>query len=599
MARSAYLNSLMPSSTPDGPPVRLTGSEWRRILRYLTPSWGSALAILFCLSAAAALGVVPGLLIRQVIDQAIPHKDFQTLALLVAGMILAPLAANLLGVWQSYVVTRLGEDVIYGIRMEMHARLLAQSLQFYTHTRSGEIQSRLQSDVASIRNVVSNTMVNLISNTLTVVVTALVILHLDWRLALIALGILPVFILPTRKVGRARGDVAKETQQKVAEFTAYMQERLSVGGFLLMRLFGAQAAERADFSERAAQLRQLVIKQSTLGRWFLLFIMSFASVGPALIYLVGGWEAIDGRITTGTIVAFVGFLGRLYAPATSLVNAQVDLISAASLFQRIFAWLDLPVDMTEPTNPVRIAEPKGGLRFDGVSLRYGAERKVLDGIDFDLAPGRMLALVGPSGAGKTSLSYLATRLYDPTEGRVLLDGVDLRDLDFAQLTRLIAVVTQEAIFFNASVRDSLLYAKPDADEAELWRALDIAHVRDVVEALPDRLDTVIGERGYKLSGGEKQRLAIARVALRDPRLIILDEATSSLDSRSEARISEAMKTLLAGRSSLVIAHRLRTVLSADDILVMDHGRIVERGTHAALLAQGGLYQKLYDEQFKT
>ena len=583
---------------PEPGETQATLKDWLRIGRYLLPEWRSAIAIVACIVVTALLSVVPGLLIRRVIDEAIPRHDFPLLAWLAAGMIVAPLIGNLIGVGQAFIATRLGQDVIFSIRSQMYDRLLGQSLDFFTRTKGGEILSRLQNDVAGVQSVVSNTAVNLASNTLTVAVTAVVILRLDWRLAFVALAILPVFILPTRHVGKARGDIVKITQEKTAEFTAYLHERLSVGGFLLMRLFGARDIERAEFRDKATTLRALVIRQSTLGRWFMLFIMSFASIGPALIYLIGGHEAISGKITTGTIVAFVGFLGRLYAPASSLVNAHVDVLSAASLFRRIFGYLDLPLE-ARPTQPQTIAEPRGHMAFESVSLAYGAPdgRRALDAVSFEILPGRMVALVGPSGAGKTSIAYLAARLYDPTQGRVTLDGVDLRALDPAQLAALTATVTQEAIFFNTTIRDSLLYARPDASEADLLRACEIAQIADVITALPDGLGTVIGERGYKLSGGEKQRLSLARVALRNPRLIILDEATSSLDSRSEARISEALGTLLAGRSSLVIAHRLSTIVRADLILVMDQGRVVERGTHDALLAADGLYRKLYQQQF--
>lgn len=578
--------------------VTMRLADWRRISRYVFPKWRHSLQLLFCIVMAAALAVVPGLMMREVFDRAIPTRSLPLLLLLVTVMISSSLVANLLGVWQSHIATRLGQAVIFDLRSQMYERLLRQSLRFYTHTRSAEALSRLQNDASSIQAVVSSTMVNLASNTLTVVAIAAVILQLDWRLALVALGILPIFILPTRKVGQARGRIAGRTQEQIAEFNSYVQERLSIGGFLLMRLFGTKQVEEARFQQKAGAIRDSVIQQNSLGRWFLMFITSFASVGPALIFLVGGWQAIAGAITTGTIVAFVTYLGRLYAPASALVNAQVDLISATALFRRIFEYLDLPIELADAKTSIAIGDPRGVLRFDHVTLAYDAGgRQVLDDVSFEVPQGQMVALVGPSGAGKTSITYLATRLYDPTEGRISLDGVDLRDIAFETLSQLMASVTQEAIFFNDTVKDSLLYAKPDATDAQIERACRLAQVHDVITSLPNGLDTVIGEKGYKLSGGERQRLALARIALRDPKLIILDEATSSLDSQSEAQISEALKTLLAGRSSLVIAHRLSTVIRADLILVMDKGRIVERGTHAQLLARGGLYAALYQEQF--
>lgn len=578
--------------------VKMRLADWRRISRYVFPKWRDSLQLLFCIVMAAALTVVPGLMMREVFDKAIPSRSLPLLFLLVTVMISSSLVANLLGVWQSHIATRLGQAVIFDLRSQMYERLLRQSLRFYTNTRSAEALSRLQNDASSIQGVVSGTMVNLASNTLTVLAIAAVILRLDWHLALVALGILPIFILPTRKVGQARGRIAGRTQEQIADFNSYVQERLSIGGFLLMRLFGTKQAEEARFQQKAGAIRDSVIQQNALGRWFLMFITSFASVGPAMIFLVGGWQAIAGAITTGTIVAFVTYLGRLYAPASALVNAQVDLISATALFRRIFEYLDLPIELADAQTPTAITAPRGVLRFEHVSLAYDAAgRQVLDDLSFEVPQGQMVALVGPSGAGKTSISYLATRLYDPTGGRVSLDGVDLRDIAFETLSQLTASVTQEAIFFNATVKDSLLYAKPDATDAQIERACRLAQVHDVIAALPNGLETVIGEKGYKLSGGERQRLALARIALREPKLIILDEATSSLDSQSEAQISEALKTLLAGRSSLVIAHRLSTVIRADLILVMDKGRIVERGTHAQLLSREGLYASLYREQF--
>lgn len=577
--------------------VRLAPGDLRRIASYLAPAWKPTTLILGCIVASAGLGLMPPLLMRGIIDRAIPTHDRTLLFWLAAGMIGAPLLSGLVGVWQSYLVTVTSQAVMFDVRNAMYDRLLRQSLRFFTQTKSGEILSRFQNDVGGLQGVVAGTLVSLATNSLIVVSTLVVIFRMNWRLSLIAVAVLPLFILPTRRVGQARSRIAKETQERLAELTSYMQEALSVSGYLLARLFGAQPDERRRFRERAAAIRDLQIRQSMAGRWFLMWILMFASVGPALIYLAGGNEAIAGRITVGTIVAFVAYLGRLYAPASALVNVHVDVMSALSLFHRVFEYLDLPIEIAEPERPVHIDRPRGELCFEGVSMSYGEGAWALQDISFAARPGEMVALVGPSGAGKTTVTYLACRLYDPTRGRITFDGVDLRQLALADLARWTAKVTQETTLLHASVEENLRYARPDASREELERACRLAQIHDVVVALPQGYATVVGERGYKLSGGERQRLAIARVALRDPRLLILDEATSSLDSHSEALIRTALEPLLEGRTSVVIAHRLSTILRADRILVLDRGRIVERGTHAQLLAAGGLYARLYEEQF--
>lgn len=579
--------------------VKVTRGDARRILRYLLPAWQPSLLIITCILLTSLLGLIPPLLVRELIDKALPAHDGARLNWLIAGMIGAPLLAGLIGVWQNYLVTAMGQSVMYEMRTDMYDRLLRQSLRFFTDTQSGEILSRLQNDVGGVQGVITGTMVSLVTNSVVVLSTLVVIFRLDWGLALVAVCVLPAFILPTRRVGQLRKQISKDTQERLAELTSYIQETLSVSGFLLTRLFGAQPYERGRFGEKAAAVRDLQIRQNMVGRWFMMFLMLFMSVGPALIYLVGGHEAIAGRITIGTIVAFVSYLGRLYMPVSMLVNVHVDLMSAASLFRRIFDYLDLPIEIEEPAQPVHIAEPQGALRFEHVSMSYTKDGALtVQDIDFEVKPGQMVALVGPSGAGKTTLTYLATRLYDPSAGRITFDGVDLRELSLADLARVTAKVTQETTLFHATVEENLRYAKADATREEIERACRLAQIYDVIEALPEGLATVVGERGYKLSGGEKQRLALARVVLRDPRLLILDEATSSLDSRSEALIRDALETLLAGRSSLVIAHRLSTILRADLILVMERGRIAERGTHEELLARGGLYAALYEEQFR-
>ncbi|HKQ61944.1 MAG TPA: ABC transporter ATP-binding protein [Candidatus Polarisedimenticolaceae bacterium] len=579
--------------------VRVEPGDLRRIAGYLVPAWGPGVLILGCIVSGAVLGLIPPLLMRGIIDQAIPGKDRLLLTELAAGMIAIPLLTGLLGVWQNYLVTLMSQAVMLDLRTTMYARLQRQSLRFFTRTRSGEILSRVQNDVGGVQGVVAGTLVSLSTNALMVLTTLAVIFRIDWQLSLIAVAVLPLFILPTRRVGRIRSRIAKETQERLAELTAHMQEALSVSGFLLARLFGAQAHERERFGAKAVAVRDLQVRQSMAGRWFLMWILMFASIGPALIYLVGGHEAISGRLTVGTIVAFVAYLGRLYAPASALVNAHVEVMSALALFRRVFDYLDLPIEIAEPERPVRLERPRGELRFEDVALSYDEGGWSLQDVSFEARPGEMIALVGPSGAGKTSVTYLACRLYDPTAGRVTFDGVDLRELSLEDLARWTAKVTQETTLLHATIEENLRYARPQATAEELERACRLAQIHDVITALPQGYATLVGERGYKLSGGERQRLALARVALRDPRLVILDEATSSLDSRSEALIQAALEPLLDGRTSLVIAHRLSTILRADRILVLDQGRIVERGTHAQLHAAGGLYARLYEEQFRT
>jgi ATP-binding cassette subfamily B protein len=578
--------------------VRMSKGDVRRIGGYLLPTWQTSTLVLLCIVASTALGLLPPILLRGIIDTAIPSRDRSLLAWLAAGMIAAPLFSGLLGVWQNYLVTIMSQGVMLGIRSEMYARVTSQSLRFFTETKSGEIVSRFQNDVGGIQGVVAGTLVSLTTNALIVASTLVVIFRMNWRLSLIAVAVLPIFILPTRRVGQARSRIAKETQERLAELTSHMQEALSVSGYLLMRLFGAQEYERNRFGEKAVAVRDLQIRQAMAGRWFLMWILMFASVGPALIYLVGGYEAIAGRLTVGTIVAFVAYLGRLYAPASALVNAHVEVMSALSLFHRVFEYLDLPIEIDEPARPVRIDHPRGHLRFESVAMRYGTGNWVLEDVSFEARPDEMVAVVGPSGAGKTTVSYLASRLYDPTEGRVTFDGIDLRQLSLVDLARWTAKVTQETTLLHATVAENLRYARPDATQPELEAASRLAQIHDVVAALPQGYETIVGERGYKLSGGERQRLAIARIALRDPRLLILDEATSSLDSRNESLIQAALEPLLHGRTSLVIAHRLSTILRADRILVFDRGRIVESGPHAQLLAAHGLYARLYEEQFR-
>jgi len=489
--------------------------------------------------------------------------------------------------------------VMFDIRGEMYGKLLAQSLRFYTNTKSGEILTRLQSDVGGIQGVVTGTLVAVVTNVLVVATTLVVMFGINWQLSLLAIGILPLFILPTRRVGQLRKAIAKETQERIGELTSLVQETLSVSGHLMVRLFGTSRYEAGRFREKNDQVRKLTLRQNLVGRWFFFSLLLFASVGPALIYGYGGWLAIQGALTVGTIVALVAYLGRLYGPVSALVNVHVDLMTAAGLFERIFAYLDLVEEVAEKDGATQLVDPRGHLAFDDVVFAYDNGKPVLHGVSFEARPGELVALVGPSGSGKTTINYLASRLYDPDAGRVTLDGHDLKQLTLDSLAGAVGAVTQETFLFHETVKSNLLYAKRDATDGELEAACRQAQIHDVIAALPQAYDTVVGERGYKLSGGEKQRMAIARVILKNPRLLILDEATSSLDARSEGLVQEALGTILAGRTSLVIAHRLSTILAADRILVLDGGRIVEQGTHAELIGNGGLYARLYEQQFRA
>jgi ATP-binding cassette subfamily B protein len=517
-------------------------------------------------------------------------------------MVLLPAIGGLIGVLQNYLSVRVGQAVMYDIRNEMYEGLLRQSLRFFTNTKSGEILTRVQSDVGGIQGVVTGTLVAVVSNSFIVITTLIVIFSINWQLALLSCAILPIFILPARRVGQIRKQISKETQERTAELVARVTETLSISGHLMVRLFGKEHFEAERFRNKNEEVRRLSLRANLVGRWFFFFLALFVAVGPALIWGYGGWLAIrivPAVITVGTIFAFVQYLGRLYGPATLLVNVHVDLMTAAGLFERIFAYLDLDPEVKERPGAVTLAEPHGQLRFEHVSFGYTEAKPVLEDVSFEARPGELIALVGPSGAGKSTITYLAARLYEPVAGAVSLDGHDLRDLTLASVAGAIGAVTQESFLFHDTVRANLVYAKLDASDDELIAACKKAQIHDVIAALPEGYDTMVGERGYKLSGGEKQRMAIARVILKNPRLLILDEATSSLDARSEGLVQAALATLLAGRTSLVIAHRLSTILAADRILVLDRGRLVEQGTHAELLAKSGLYARLYEQQFRT
>ncbi len=497
------------------------------------------------------------------------------------------------------------------------------SLGFYTATRTGELMSRLNNDVVGAQQAVTGTFVTLVSNVVSTVVTLVIMLGLEWRLTLLAVSIFPLFIIASRRVGRVLRVVRRDQLEHNAAMSSHMQETLSVSGALLVKLFGRAGDEAQRFSERAGQVRDLGVRQATIGRWFFMALGVMSAIGTALVFWTGAVLVINDSITVGTIVALSAYLVNVYGPLSALSNARVEFSTSLVSFERVFEVLDLPNDIVAPETPVAPSSVAGSVAFDGVWFSYGQPRGLdsvrrfgdgeaaveetsrpvatepwtLQDVDFRIAPGELVALVGPSGAGKTTTTYLVPRLYDVDRGRVLIDGVDVRQFDLTALARAIGVVTQESYLFHDTIAANLRYAKPDASDADLAAAVDAANLTELVASLRDGLDTVVGERGYRLSGGEKQRIAIARVVLKNPQILILDEATSHLDAHSEALIQEALVRVMQGRTSLVIAHRLSTILAADRILVMERGRLVESGTHLELLDRNGLYASLYRTQF--
>ena len=593
-----------------------------RVLGYARPYWRLLALMLFAIGITTLIGLIPPLLYRDLIDHVLPNRDFSRLNLLALGMIGIPIVSGLIGVGQRYLSARIGEGVICDLRQTMYNHLQSMSLRFFTVTKSGEIISRFNNDVVGAQNAVTGTLPDIITNGITLISTLAVMISIEWRLALLSVVVLPLFLLPARRVGGILRRIRRQSLEYNAGMNNIIAETLGINGVLLVKTFGRQRQETAHFREATQNVRDTGVRQALVGRWFFLGLGIASAIGTALIYWVGGYLVLSDAITIGTIVAFAAYLNRLYGPISSLSNVQVDFAQSMVSFERVFEYLDLPVEIQDRPSALELKQVAGHVRFEDVSFSYLAEDELPDNPDeadgkpklasgvittrrwalrdltFDIPPGQLAALVGPSGAGKTTVTYMLPRLYDPTEGRITLDGYDLRDLSQESLAQNIGMVTQETYLFHDTVRANLLYAHPDATQAELEAACRAANIHDFIAELPDGYDTVVGERGYRLSGGEKQRLAIARVILKDPSLLILDEATSHLDSQNEALIQAALEPLLSGRTSLVIAHRLSTILAADQILVMDEGRLVEQGTHAELLAKGGLYAELYETQFR-
>ncbi|MEO6991584.1 MAG: ABC transporter ATP-binding protein [Candidatus Baltobacteraceae bacterium] len=575
--------------------------DWRRIRAFFVPYWRQEATVFVCILVAAVLGLAPPVFTKWLIDGALASRDLRGVALDVGGMVVSALLGGLIGVYQGYLNSLVGEGIMRDIRTSLVAHLHRMPISFFTGTKTGEIMNRVSSDVDNIDNVVTGTLVSVVTNVATMATTVVIMFVLNWVLALIALAVVPFMILPLAPVGRRMYAIRKQTREKRDEIESITQETLSISGITLIKSFVREAFERRRFYAAGTELMGLEIRLAMVGRWFIAAIAAMVVIGPAIVWFGGGWLAIYHGLSVGTIVAFVVLLGRLYGPASSLAGIQVQIVSALAVFERIFEYLDMEPEGAPPEGalpPATIADVAGDIRFKAVRFAYVPERPVLEGVDFHIAPGQVAAFVGPSGAGKTTITQLVPRFYDPQAGAVHVDGRDVRELDLASLRAHIGIVTQETYLFHDTIASNLRYGRPDASDEDLIAAAKAANVHAFVATLPERYETVVGERGHKLSGGERQRLAIARVLLKDPRILILDEATSQLDSENEAAIHEAFETVMRGRTSLVIAHRLSTILSADVIFVVESGRIVERGTHTELLARGGTYSRLYWTQFR-
>ena len=578
---------------------KVTRELLARVFSYLKPYWKHMLLVILCIAAASFCSLLPAILTGRIIDDGLVKGDLRALVFYILLSLAVTLGSNLIGVAESYINTWIAQHITYDMRNQMFSHLQKMSQRFFTSNNQGDIITRMTSDIDGVQQVITNTFTSILSNIITLIIALVAMFQKNWILALIGIVIVPLFTLPTRRAGKKRWKYANESQACNDEINGILNETLSVSGQLLSKLYGKEKYEYERYKEVNGRMIRLNIRERMSGRWFFVILSTFTSIGPMLIYLAGGILMIryNQNLTVGDITVLVSLLGRMYMPVNSLLNIQVDWIRSMALFTRIFDYFDIPVEIENAPDAVIPEHAEGRVVFDHVSFSYEPDRPVLRDISFTLEAGKSIAIVGPSGSGKSTIVNLIPRLYDVGSGCVTFDGVDVRKLDLAFLRSRVGVVSQETYLFNGTIRDNLLYARPDATEADMEEALRKANIWDFVVNQPEGLDAMVGNRGLKLSGGEKQRLSIARVLLKNPTVFIFDEATSALDSISEQKIQEAIDPIIRSRTSILIAHRLSTILAADEILVVKAGEIVERGRHQELVSAGGVYQELYETQF--
>ena len=578
---------------------KVTPALLKRVFSYLKPYMKQLVLVLFCIIVSSFFSLMPSMITGKILDDGLMKKDFKALIYYIVLSLIVTLLASLIGVAETYINTWIAQHITFDMRNQMYSHLQNMSQRFFTTNNQGDIITRMTSDIDGVKSVITSTFSSILSNSITLIIAMIAMFQKNWILALVGIVIVPIFTIPTRSAGKRRWSLTNESQEVNDEVNGILNETLSVSGQLLVKLFGKEKYEYSRYEEANKKMIGLNIKESMAGRWFRVVLTTFTSIGPMLLYLAGGilMMKYDSDITIGDISVLVALLGKMYMPVNSLLNIQVDWIRSMALFTRIFEYFDIPVEIKNADDAVIPDKVTGDVVFEHVGFSYDRSKQILKDINFTLKAGSSIAIVGPSGSGKSTIVNLIPRLYDVDSGSVTFDGTDVRKLDLKFLREQVGVVSQETYLFNGTIRDNLLYAKPDATEADMIEALKKANIWDFIEKQEKGLDTDVGNRGLKLSGGEKQRISIARIILKDPTIFIFDEATSALDSISEKKIQDAIDPIIKSKTSILIAHRLSTILAADEILVVKDGTIAERGTHKELLNKEGIYRELYETQF--